>query len=1170
MNTTVVKGYKYKAKGKLEQQFSVKSVTKNVYIIILLLSLLFIGVNKSFANKTFIGGRVGSQSGIIVYGTASSTITFLVSFNTTGSGSSGSSRLSINFTASPSGVSGTFNPSLISANNSRPSPTSILTITTGNTSPAGVYAFTVSESNNHTTATGTLTITPKAITITANNQSKIYGTAFTFAGTEFTSTGLVNGNTVTSTSLSSAGNVYTASVGTYNIVASAAAGTGLGNYTISYTNGTMTVNTKALTITANNQSKCIGNSFTFVGTEFSNTALIPGDALSTVTLISSGTSPSALASTYPIVPSSAVGSRLSNYNITYVNGTFTVNPLPMVTASVSPASLVCIGTNVTLTGNGALTYTWTGGITNATPFSATGTTTFTITGTDLKGCQNTASQTIIVNQLPTIAEAGNNQTICLSGTSLSANSANSGIGVWSISSGPSTDLSQFNGINNPSAPFIPNGGAGVYNLVWTINNSPCSPSSSSVVITVQTLGYWLGINSNWQDVINWCGGVPTYSSNVVIPSVVINNPLINAVGAVCNNITISNGATLSMIGPGELTLKGNWINNGNFNFGDGTVRFGGSTLQRITGATTFYYLYINNPLGVTLNNNITVKSYLELNTGSLSTVTNLVKLDTNAYIGTIGGYVNGNLQQYVLSGFYKSLYYPIGKVNNNTPLNLTFNNVYAGGYITAYTTNGDHAQIGSSGFNTNQTINRTWSLSNSGVTYDSYSVGLTYLNSDEDSGFSSAYASTKLYSNGTWTNLPNGSSSQNYQTASNITLLGDFQIGTINPVPSLYSLTPAQGNTSSTFNVVFKGAGFIAGFTTISVGAGITVNSTDVTSDTTLISNITIAASATLGTRSFTASNGTPGGGISRNVGFLVMSLAPTLTRLSPAKGAEGQNLNVTFHGTGFVSGLTTVTSGTGITVNSLNVISSTVLTAHLIISLTAAIGNHPLSVFNGGRTGGGASGNINFMVTTPLPIANFTASSLSIVGYPVGRTTFTSTSSYIDSYSTYRWDFGSGAIPSTSTLAGPIVVSYSSKGAKTISLTVTNVNGSNTVIRTNYIMVNAPIPSSPTSIIENLDSLLNNKNDEGLILTGLNVPTVNDEFTLYPNPFISNTTLTFSESQMNTTVKIIDVVGKEIKSETFSGKEYILEKGTMKAGIYFVRITDVNKNVMNRKIVVE
>ncbi|MBM4463577.1 MAG: Ig-like domain repeat protein, partial [Chloroflexi bacterium] len=94
---------------------------------------------------------------------------------------------------------------------------------------------------HNTTAATTASITPKALTITADDASKAYGEAKTFAGTEFTTSGLVSGDTVTSVSLTSAGAAASAAAGTYSIVPSAAVGTGLNNYTITYVNGTLKV-----------------------------------------------------------------------------------------------------------------------------------------------------------------------------------------------------------------------------------------------------------------------------------------------------------------------------------------------------------------------------------------------------------------------------------------------------------------------------------------------------------------------------------------------------------------------------------------------------------------------------------------------------------------------------------------------------------------------------------------------------------------------------------------------------------------------------------------------------------------------------------------------------------------------------------------------------------------
>ncbi len=137
-------------------------------------------------------------------------------------------------------------------------------------------------------------MTPAQLTITANNQTKVYGNNFSFAGTEFKSAGLVNGDLVTNVALSSAGSAATASVGAspYAITASTPTGTNgfvASNYNISYVNGSLAVTPAPLTITANNQTKVYGSNFSFTGTEFTtNGTLANNQTLSTATLSSSG------------------------------------------------------------------------------------------------------------------------------------------------------------------------------------------------------------------------------------------------------------------------------------------------------------------------------------------------------------------------------------------------------------------------------------------------------------------------------------------------------------------------------------------------------------------------------------------------------------------------------------------------------------------------------------------------------------------------------------------------------------------------------------------------------------------------------------------------------------------------------------------------------------------
>ena len=599
-------------------------------------------------------------------------------------------------------------------------------------------------------------------------------------------------------------------------------------------------------------------------------------------------------------------------------------------------------------------------------------------------------------------------------------------------------------------------------LTMTVTNGPCTATATYSVV-VGALNEWLGAtSSDWSDGSNWCGGLPTSGTNVVIPAYAVNMPLIGASGAVCNNVTVNSGATLSMNTSGAMTVSGNWIQNGTFTSGGGMVTFAGTTTQSISGTTTFDNVYIGNPSGVLLNNDITVNSVLELDTGNVVTGSHTVDLGTSAYPVAIGGFVDGNLQQYIPSGFFVSVSYPIGSGSNYTPLDLTFDNVYTDGYITAHTTNGDHASISSSGFSASQTVNRTWTLSNSGVTFDQYSAGLTYLNSDKDLGFVDAYADTKLYSAGSWIDLPNDFNNANYESVSNIAAFGDFQIGTINPIPSLYSLSPALGSQTQTLDVVFNGAGFITGASTVNAGTGITVNTTTVNADTMITANVTISSTATLGAHPFSVTNSTPGGGTSGTVNFTVSRPTPTIDSLSPSHGIQGHSVFVVFHGTGYISGLSTVNVGaSGITLYSATVNSGTMLTAHLIISPTATVGLHPFSVTNGG-SGGLTSNSVNFTVQGPIPTAKFSANNLSIYCNADGTTTFTDSSTFA---STHLWNFGTGASPATSTGTGPITVSYTSSGLKTVKLVVTNAYGSDSLTKTNYISVNSSIPANPLSI---------------------------------------------------------------------------------------------------------
>ncbi len=183
---------------------------------------------------------------------------------------------------------------------------------------------------------GSLTVEARDLTITATDKTKTYGDTVAFdqttPSTDFSVVGLVNSDTVASITLTSAGAAATATVAgsPYDIIPSAAVGTGLTNYDISYVNGSLTVEARDVTITASNKTKTYGDTVVFDQTtpsgDFSVVGLVNADTVDSITLTSAGAAATATVagSPYDIIPSAAVGTGLANYDISYVNGSLTV------------------------------------------------------------------------------------------------------------------------------------------------------------------------------------------------------------------------------------------------------------------------------------------------------------------------------------------------------------------------------------------------------------------------------------------------------------------------------------------------------------------------------------------------------------------------------------------------------------------------------------------------------------------------------------------------------------------------------------------------------------------------------------------------------------------------------------------------------------------------------
>ncbi|MEZ5172667.1 MAG: gliding motility-associated C-terminal domain-containing protein [Bacteroidia bacterium] len=99
-------------------------------------------------------------------------------------------------------------------------------------------------------------------------------------------------------------------------------------------------------------------------------------------------------------------------------------------------------------------------------------------------CPDASDNVVItVQQPPTAANAGPDQTICLEGTQLAANIPVTGTGTWSLVSGSGTFADA-----QLATTAVSGLSAGTNIFRWTISNGVCTPSADEVSIIVQELG----------------------------------------------------------------------------------------------------------------------------------------------------------------------------------------------------------------------------------------------------------------------------------------------------------------------------------------------------------------------------------------------------------------------------------------------------------------------------------------------------------------------------------------------------------------------------------------------------------------------------------------------------------------------------------------------------------
>ena len=334
--------------------------TKNLLVglgvvFLFCLGLIFISI-PVFADPPV----VGSQSGTITYGTPGSatyTITLYAPL-------SGTVTLQI-MSSLPSGITPAW-----STYNSPGTSTFTLnydgTTSGGGKTIAGSTIFTVQAtdtSNNITTTTGTLYITPAALTVTGlSGSDKTYdgntNAAITGSGSLV---GVISGDTVNlnGTPVGSFGNKNVGNNKTVAISGLSLSGTDSGNYTLTPPSTTANITQRSITVTAGSSSKTYDGLLTSTGTPtITSGTLVSGDSgtwLETYDNKNVGTA-------HVMTPSGTVKDGSSNDMTANYNITFT----PISTGIISQRSVTVTAGASSKTYDGLLTSTGTPTVTTGT------------------------------------------------------------------------------------------------------------------------------------------------------------------------------------------------------------------------------------------------------------------------------------------------------------------------------------------------------------------------------------------------------------------------------------------------------------------------------------------------------------------------------------------------------------------------------------------------------------------------------------------------------------------------------------------------------------------------------------------------------------------------------------------------------------------------------------
>ena len=202
-------------------------------------------------------------------------------------------------------------------------------------------------------------------------------------------------------------------------------------------------------------------------------------------------------------------------------------------------------------------------------------------------------------------------------------------------------------------------------------------------------------------------------------------------------------------------------------------------MRFVAGTETLNNLTVNRTgagADLGLGSALTVNGTLTLTSGTITTGANTITLRPAGTLTRTSGWINGKLGMPVGTGS-PTIVYEVGSAAVYTPIDLSFQNVTVAGSIAGGVVATDHPNIATSGLQPTKSVNRYYSIVNTGVTLTSYSATLRFVAGDIDAGTLTDSVEVRRFSGGSWNFETTGTRTSTSTQVTGVTAFGDLAIG---------------------------------------------------------------------------------------------------------------------------------------------------------------------------------------------------------------------------------------------------------------------------------------------------------------------------------------------------------------------------------------------------------